>query len=140
MSTTKGSLRRVYFAFEFEKDAPRRRAFLHQASSHSMYEIDDLSLSAAVHDASWQREARKRISSVGVVIVLLGPDTHNAPGVLDELSLAGQLGRPVVQLMPRRQKYELPTRRAPMCPYRWAVINRMLKDPQAFVNERGRKL
>ena len=140
MSTTEGSLRRVYFAFEFEKDAPRRRAFLHQASSNSMYAIDDLSLPAAVHDASWQREARKRISSAEVVIVLLGPDTHNAPGVLDELSLAGQLGRPVVQLMPRRRKYGLPTRRAPMCPYHWAVVNRMLEDPQAFVNEQGQQL
>ena len=57
-------------------------------------------------------------------------DTHNAPGVLDELSLAGQLGRTVVQLMARRQKYGLPTQRAPICPYRWVVINRMLKDPR----------
>ena len=128
--------RRVYFAFEFERDAQRRRTFLTQAALHCRYRIDDRSLPAAVHDASWQREARRRMLPVQVVIVLLGPDTHNAPGVLDELSLARQLAKPVVQLMPRERTYGLLTQHVPVCPYRWTHINAMLHDPQAFVTAR----
>ena len=71
--------------------------------------------------------------AVQVVIVLLGPDTYNGPGVLDELSLAGQLGKPVVQLMPKGRTYGLPTQHAPVCSHRWVHINAMLQDPQAFV-------
>ena len=127
--------RSVYFAFEFERDSPRRGTFLSQAERHSRYCIDDRSLPAAVHDASWQREARRRMLAVQVVIVLLGADTHNAPGVQDELSLAGQLGKPVVQLMPRGKAYGLPMRRAPVCSYRWVQIDAMLRDPLAFVND-----
>ena len=127
--------RSVYLAFEFEKDAQRRRTFLSQAEQRSHDSIDDRSLPAAVHDASWQREARRRMLPVQVVIVLLGPDTHNAPGVLDELSVAGQLEKPVVQLMPRRRTYGLLTQHAPVCPYRWVQINAMLQDPRTFVND-----
>ena len=49
----------------------------------------------------WRQTAKERIRSSHVVIVLLGPDTHNAPGVKDELSLAGEVRCPVVQLMPQ---------------------------------------
>ena len=129
--------RSVYLAFEFENDAQRRRTFLSQAELHSHYRIDDRSLPAAVHDASWQRKARRRMLPVQVVIVLLGPDTQNAPGVLDELSLAGQLGKPVIQLMPRGKTYGLPTRHAPVCSHRWLHINAMLQDPQAFINDKS---
>ena len=129
--------RSVYFAFEFEKDSSRRHTFLSQAELHSHYRIDDRSLPAAIHDASWQREAGRRMLSVQVVIVLLGPDTHNAPGVLDELSLAGQLGKPVIQLMPRGKTYGMPTRHAPVCSHRWIHINSMLEDPLAFINDKS---
>ena len=53
-------------------------------------------------------------------------------GVQDELSLAGQLGKPVVQLMPQGKAYGLPTELAPVCSHRWAQIDAMLQDPQAF--------
>lgn len=129
--------RSVYFAFEFERDAQRRRAFLSQAEQHCHYRIEDRSLPAAIHDARWQRDARRRILSAQAVIVLLGPDTHNASGVRDELSLAGQLRKPVIQLMPRSKNYGLPTQQGPVCPSRWVYINAMLEDPQAFVRDRS---
>jgi hypothetical protein len=115
-------VRRVYLAFEFEKDSHR----------HSNFVIEDVSLPSAVHDLAWQRVALERIRVSDVVIVLLGQDTHNAPGVHDELALAGQARRPVVQLVPQHRRYGLISRQAPVCVFRWTLINQMLDDPKAF--------
>lgn len=124
--------RGIYFAFEFYKDAFKRGCFLEQAVKYSDYRIIDWSLPAAVHDGSWQREALKRIQKSNVVVVLLGIDTHNAPGVLDEISLAGQAKKPVIQLQPQGQHYGLISKRFPECTYRWKQINAMLSQPTKF--------
>ena len=126
-------VRRVYLAFEFEKDSQRRATFISQAQRHCDFRVEDLSLPSAVHDSSWQREALERIRSSDLVMFLLGPDTHNAPGVHDELSLAGLARRPVVQLKPRSREYGFVSQKVPVCSYKWRRINEMLRDPKAFV-------
>lgn len=136
-SQTRRTRCRVYLAFEFKKDAHRRTTFLSQANAYCDFRIEDLSLSSAVHDSRWQREALKRIQSADVVIVLLGPDTYNAPGVLDELSLAGQVSRPVVQLKAQRRQYGLVSHHIPVCSYKWKRINEMMRDPEAFAAVSG---
>ncbi len=112
-----------------------------QAKVDCEFAIIDKSLPAAQHDEKWRREARERIEAANVVIVLLGPDTHSANGVKDELSLAGEVRRPVVQLMPQNKSYGLVARDGAICTYKWEAINRMLRDPKAFVDtpeNRGR--
>ena len=83
--------RTVFLSFEFEKDAGRRGTFIGLARKHCEFAIIDKSLPSAQHDEKWRQTAKERIRSSHVVIVLLGPDTHNAPGVKDELSLAGEV-------------------------------------------------
>ena len=87
---------------------------------------------SAQHDENWRQTAKERIRSSHVVIVLLGPDTQNAPGVKDELSLAGEVRCPVVQLMPQDKNYGLVAKNGAVCEYRWDTINRMLRDPKMF--------
>ena len=125
-------LRSVFLSFEFEKDAGMRKDFLNQAGLHSDFVLQDKSLPAARHDEKWRREVKERIKDSHVVIVLLGPDTHNAPGVLDELSLASEAERPVVQLMPQGQNYGLAGKYRAVCKYKWTRVNHMLRDPVAF--------
>ncbi len=127
-------MRSVYLAFEFERDAHRRKAFIHQAKTLCDFELLDKSLPAAEHNSVWQRRVLPRIQASDVVIVLLGRDTHNSPGVLDELSLAGQVRCPVVQLMPQHCNYGLVSENGTVCIYRWKRINEMLRDPLAFAN------
>ena len=126
--------RSVFLSFEFERDAGRRSAFVGQARVDCEFAIVDKSLPSAQHDDRWRREARERIAASDVVIVLLGPDTYNAPGVKDELSLAGEVRCPVVQLIPRNRNYGLVARNGAVCEYRWATINQMLQDPRAFAD------
>lgn len=124
--------RSVFLSFEFEKDADRRGTFIGLARKHCEFEIVDNSLPSAQHDKEWRQKAKGGIRSSHVVIVLLGPDTQNAPGVKDELSLAGEVGCPVVQLMPQDKNYGLVAKNGAVCEYRWDTINRMLRDPKAF--------
>ena len=122
----------VFLSFEFAKDASRRGTFMGQAKDHCEYALTDRSLPSVQHNEMWRQEAKERIRSSDVVIVLLGPDTYNAPGVKDELSLAGQVACPVVQLMPQSANYGLVAKTGAVCEYKWPQINRMLRDPKAF--------
>lgn len=47
----------------------------------------DKPLPDAEHSSKWHRDVKRRMKTSDVVIVLLGPDTHNAPGVKYELGL-----------------------------------------------------
>ena len=124
--------RPVFLSFEFEKDAGRRGTFIGQAEKLCEFSIIDRSLPSAQHDEKWRQAAKERIESSHVVIVLLGPDTQNAPGVKDELSLAGEVRCPVVQLMPQEKSYGLVAKNGAVCEYKWDTINRMLRNPRAF--------
>lgn len=126
-------VRRIYCPFEFERDARRWKGFISQANQYCVFRIDDRSLPSAIHDQRWQREALKRIKSCDVMIVLLGQDTFNAPGVCNELSLAGQAEKPVIQLMPQKKTYGRVSRTMAVCSYKWKRINEMLRDPRSFV-------
>lgn len=132
MSTATSPSRSVYLAFEFDRDAHRREAFIAQAARDCDFTLIDRSIPAAVHDERWRREASQRIRSSDVVIVLLGRDTHNASGVQDELNLARQWECPVVQLMPQHRRYGLVSDDIPVCRYQWSRINEMLRNPGAF--------
>ena len=127
--------RSIFLSFEFERDAGRRGTFMGQAKANCEFSIIDKSLPRAEHDERWRREARRRIQASEVLIVLLGSDTHSAPGVKDELSLAGEVHCPVVQLIPQHKNYGLATENGAVCSYKWKTINRMLRDPQAFADD-----
>lgn len=127
--------RPIFLSFEFQKDAGRRGTFLGDAKVKCDFALIDNSLPSAQHDDQWRQEAKARIEASAVVIVLLGPDTFNAPGVKDELSLAGEVHCPVVQLMPQNKNYGLVAKNGAICKYRWNAINRMLRDPRAFADD-----
>jgi hypothetical protein len=126
-------VRRVYLAFEFERDAQRRTNFIQQSLLFCDFFLEDLSLPSSLHDSHWQREAQRRIQRIHVLIVLLGRDTHTSHGVHDEVSLAGQVRCPIVQLIPQHRQYGTISDRLPSLPYRWQRLNEMLRSPREFV-------
>ena len=95
---------RVFLSFEFDKDNDLHRNFYSQAKELSKHEIIDTSLNEQYHpDAEWQKKARKHITQSDIVIVVIGDDTHNAPGVEKEVSVANQLKKPIFQIQPQQQ-------------------------------------
>ena len=94
----------VFLSFEFGKDNELHHNFYSEAKQHSEYEIIDYSLNEAYHpDARWLEKARKQIALSNIVIVVVGEDTHNAPGVEKEVMIANQLKKPMFQIRPQRR-------------------------------------
>ena len=135
--TQKKEPRAVFLSFEFEKDYQRWKSFLGDGKERCKFALVDRSLPAAVHDDKWRKEVKQRMQKSDVVIVLLGQDTHNAPGVEIELSLAGEVKCPVVQLRPQGKNYGLVAGSQAVCVSKWTRINEMLRDPKAYVANRA---
>ena len=88
---------KVFLSFEFDRDADLYRNFLAQARrSDSCHDLEDYSLNEAYrpHDESWLKKAREQIDLADIVVVALGDDTHNAPGVIKEVREANQFKKP----------------------------------------------
>lgn len=93
---------KVFVSFEYDKDKQLKGAFTAQAKNRSPHTIKDSSLREAYPTQEWQQKARKAIEGCDVVIVLVGEDTHNAPGVKTELRFARKLKKPIIQIVPQR--------------------------------------
>lgn len=96
---------KVFLSFEFDKDRELQPNFYAQAEKHSDYEIKNYSLkeTSLPNDNSWVREAKRQIALSDIVIVVLGQDTHNAPGVEKEVTIANQKGKPMFQTRPQKR-------------------------------------
>ena len=62
--------------------------------------IFDLSLREryATSKTEWVAKARSKIHLCQLVVVILGQDTHNAPGVKREIQLAKELNKQIIQV------------------------------------------
>ena len=94
---------KVFLSFEFDKDGELYRNFLQQAArGDSDHDFEDCSMDEAYqpHNDSWKKKAAEQIALSDIVIVLLGDDTHNAPGVEVEMTLKNQQDKPGFQIRP----------------------------------------
>ena len=87
----------VFFSFEFGRDKELYGSFFAQAKDKSRHAIRNYSLdeSHPPEDDSWVVKAENKIRQCQVVIVVVGKDTHNAPGVEEEVKIAKRLDKPM---------------------------------------------
>ena len=98
----------IFASFEFDKDNNLKNSFYAQASKHTRHRVRNCSLNKAYDDEAWKETAREAIRECDVVFVLVGQDTHNAPGVLVETDMAQSFNRPTIQVLSekaRRNRY-----------------------------------
>ena len=94
------SLKRAFFSFDFDEDQPLKHLMVGQMKlPTSPFSGADWSMKEAAPQRLWEREAEARIRRCHVVIVLVGPKTHKAPGVLKEVAIARRLNKPLVQIV-----------------------------------------
>ena len=118
----------IFISFEFDKDGNLKNNFLKQAKDLSPHRIINCSLNEAYPDQQWKDRARSAIRQCDVVIVLVGPDTHNAVGVKTEVDMARQLGKPAFQVVPQGRPYNgVPYLNTPV-PWRWSRINAKIDE------------
>ncbi len=78
--------KRAFFSFDFDEDQNLKHHMVGQLKLRdSPFEAADWSMKEAAPQRNWEQEAEARIRRSNVVVVLVGPKTHRAPGVLREL-------------------------------------------------------
>ena len=86
--------KRVFVSFDFDNDKTLKDLIIGQARlKDSPFEVADHSLKESQPEREWERKARLAISRAEVFIVMLGPGTKRASGVLKEVEMANELGR-----------------------------------------------
>ena len=53
---------------------------------------------------SWEEKANLAINRSDIVVVMVGPKTHSAPGVLKEVAMAREAQIPIVQIIGYRDE------------------------------------
>ena len=116
----------IFVSFEFDKDLDLKNNFYEQAKALTQHRVRNCSLKEAYPDEAWKRKARNAIGECDVVVVLIGEDTHNAPGVIVETDMARSLHKPVMQIRPKDRSYRGLTRLGDPIKWRWRTINAKL--------------
>ena len=118
----------IFVSFEFDKDNDLRNSFYRQAKEHTHHRIKNCSLNEAYPDKEWKKKAREAIRGCDIVIVLIGQDTHNAPGVEVETDMARSLGKPIIQVRPKTRPYKGLSSLDDPIPWKWKRINKELDE------------
>ena len=120
----------VFFSFEFDKDKKLRGDFFAQAKDESDHAIRNYSLNEThpPKDDSWKVQAEDHIRRSKVVIVVVGQDTHNAPGVKEEVEIAERLDKPIFQIQPQKQNYGGLDEAGEIIPWKWDKIDAKINE------------
>ncbi len=92
--------KKVFVSFDFDNDKQLKDFIIGQSkNSDSPFEVADWSMKEAAPQRNWEDEAESRIKRSDLVMVMVGPTTHKAPGVLKEVEMARRNDIPIVQII-----------------------------------------
>ena len=97
--------KRVFVSFDFDNDRKLKEFIIGQSRlADSPFEVIDHSLKEAAPELSWEAKAEAAIRRSNIVLVMVGPGTHRAPGVLKEVAMARRNSIPIVQVIGYRDR------------------------------------
>lgn len=100
---------RVFVSFDFNNDKVLKDFIVGQSKLiDSPFEISDWSMKESVPQKNWAAEAMARIKRSDIVVVMIGPKTYRAPGVLKEVRIARSLKIPIFQIIGYRNRIYKP--------------------------------
>jgi len=92
--------KRVFISFDFDNDKKLKDFLIGQSKlPDSPFEVIDHSLKEAAPERDWEAKADRAIRRVDIVIVMVGPNTYRASGVLKEVRMARNAAIPIVQII-----------------------------------------
>jgi len=92
--------KRAFISFDFDNDKTLKEFIIGQGRlPDSPFEVVDTSLKEAAPLNTWEEKARAAIKRSDIVIVMVGPNTYRAPGVLKEVKMAREEGIKIVQII-----------------------------------------
>ncbi len=91
---------KVFVSFDFDNDKALKDFIIGQSkNTDSPFEVADWSMKEAAPQRSWEDEAESRIKRSNLVLVMVGPATYKAPGVLKEVEMAQRNNIRIVQVI-----------------------------------------
>lgn len=123
-------MKRAFISFDFDEDQQLKHFFAGQLKlPESPFAAADWSMKEAAPQANWEDEAEDRILRSDIVIVLVGPKTHRAPGVRKEVAIARRLCKPIVQVIGYKDSHPTPVPNAGrLIRWSWPNLTRILED------------
>jgi hypothetical protein len=92
--------KKVFISFDFDQDKALKDLLIGQSLNPDCpFEVIDSSLQEAAPEKNWEQKAGEKILLADKVIVLVGAQTHRAPGVLKEVKLARKHHKKIVQII-----------------------------------------
>ena len=120
---------RVFVSYYFDSDKVLKDLIIGQAKlADSPFEVIDHSLKEAAPEATWEAKALAAIGRADTFIVMLGPNTRFAPGVLKEVAMANRLGKTRFQIIGYRdgsRKWAVPDAGVTY-EWNWEMLKRLL--------------
>jgi hypothetical protein len=90
----------VFVSYDFDNDKVLKDFIIGQSKHEdSPFDVIDHSLKEAAPEKDWKEKARRAIKRSDVVIVMVGPKTHKAPGVLVEVAIAREEDKKIIQVI-----------------------------------------
>jgi len=92
--------KRVFVSFDFDNDKVLKDFLIGQSRlDDSPFDVVDASMKEAAPEKDWLDRAEARIKSSDMVLVMVGPVTYKALGVLKEVNLARKWEKEIVQVI-----------------------------------------
>jgi hypothetical protein len=115
--------KKVFVSFDFDNDKVLKEFIIGQSKHEdSPFEVADHSMKEAAQEWNWEAEARARIKRADITVVMVGPSTHKASGVLKEVAMTREEKKPIVQIIGYRDANPTPVPNAGRL-YRWNWSN-----------------
>lgn len=92
--------KKVFISFDFDNDKALKDLIIGQAKNDdSPFEVSDHSLKEAAPEKEWLDKATKAIKRADVFIIMLGPKTKKATGVIKEVKVANDENKTRFQII-----------------------------------------
>jgi hypothetical protein len=92
--------KKVFVSFDFDNDKKLKDFIIGQSRlPDSPFVVVDNSLKEAAPEQDWEAKANRAIKRSDIVIVMVGPQTHRAHGVLKEVRMARAANKHIVQVI-----------------------------------------
>jgi hypothetical protein len=91
---------KVFVSFDYDNDRTLKEFILGQAKlDDSPFDVSDVSIKEAAPEKEWEEKARAAITRADKFLIMLGPKTVDAPGVLKEVAMALELEKDRFQVI-----------------------------------------
>lgn len=119
--------KKVFVSYDYEHDHGLKSSLIGQSRlPDSPFSINDFSLRENLPEETWISKAQSAISRCDVFIVLIGHDTHSAPGVLTEVRIAEGIRKRRFQLRPQGKPYGAIPRAGDVVTWTWKNLKARL--------------